>query len=91
VERRLLHQPVQVETAFDGSPRALTWQGVTYHVGVISQWYLKDRWYTPTERGNRSYYRVQTDDRHVFDRHVFELYVDVAQNPPVWILEAIED
>jgi hypothetical protein len=91
VERRP-HQPVHVETAFDGSPRALTWQGVTYDVRVISQWYLKDRWYTPTEHGNRYYYRVQTDDYRVQadDRHIFELYVDVAQNPPLWILDAIE-
>jgi hypothetical protein len=77
VERRP-HQPVQVETAFGGSPRALTWQGVIYDVRVISQWYLKGCRYTPTEHDNRYYYRVQTDGRRVF-----KLYLDVAQNPPV--------
>lgn len=63
--------------------------GVTYKVRVIGRWHLMDRWWQQTgERGrsNRYYYRVQTRDHQIF-----ELYLDVAQRPPLWILDVIQD
>jgi len=71
------------------TPRAFTWMGVTYRVSVISHWHLQARWWEQTaERGrsNRYYYRVVTHDHQVF-----ELYLDVACRPPLWVLDVIQD
>ena len=83
------HRPVPVEEDPDHTPRAFTWMGVTYRVRVIGKWHLQDRWWEQTaERGrsNRYYYRVATRDPQVF-----ELYLDVAQRPPLWMLDVIQD
>jgi hypothetical protein len=83
------HTPVPVEEGPDHTPRAFTWTGVTYHVRVISKWHLRDRWWEQTAkrgRSNRYYYRVVTHDHQVF-----ELYLDVACRPPLWVLGVIQD
>ena len=86
---RRVHRPVPVEVAPDGSPLAFTWHDVTYRVTVIGKWHLMDRWWQVTGENGRSsryYWRVQTRDFQVF-----ELYLDVAQRPPQWVLDIIQD
>jgi hypothetical protein len=87
---RHIGKPVPVETAPDGTPRCFTYHGVTYRVhAVLGQWTLADRWWQVTgERGrsNRYYWRVMTADHQVF-----ELYLDVAWRPPLWVLDVIQD
>jgi hypothetical protein len=45
-----------------------------------------DRWWKKTRRSNRYFYRVISRDLQVF-----ELYLDVAQRPPLWVLDVIQD
>ena len=83
---RRVHRPVPVEVAPDGSPIAFTWRDMFYRVKVIGQWRLQDRWWTPSGQSTREYYRVET-----VDHLIFELYLDVAQRPPLWVLDIIQD
>jgi hypothetical protein len=77
--------PVRVEMRLDGQPRAFTWRHTTYHVQVIAEWHLMDRWWDRERQADRTYYRVLTADHQVF-----ELYRDAAQGD-VWVLDKVQD
>jgi hypothetical protein len=83
---RHIGQPVPVEEGPRHTPRAFTYKGTRRAVRVIGRWHLQDRWWDEARRSNRYYYRVQSRDLQVW-----ELYLDVAQRPPLWVLDVILD
>jgi hypothetical protein len=90
---RRIGLPITVELDAAGLPVAFTWRDHTYHVQVIAQWHLQDRWWmTPAEAdmtgkgaSDRAYYRVQAPDLQAF-----ELYHDTT-SAGLWVLDKVLD
>ena len=80
-------EPLTVTLAADGTPANFTWRGKLYTVHeVLGKWHLQDYWWDRARRSNRYYYRLE-----VQEHMIFELYLDVAQRPPLWVLDVIHD
>ena len=84
---RRYQEPVTVTLTADGTPASFTWRGKLYTVKeVLETWHLQDRWWDRQRRGNRYYYRLEVQ-QHM----IFELFIDVAQRPPAWVLDVVHD
>jgi hypothetical protein len=82
---RQILQPVKVWTDVQGHPKRFAWRKTTYTGRVISSWRLSDRWWEPKAYSDRTYYRLETADRQIF-----ELYRDAAKGG-LWVLARIQD
>jgi hypothetical protein len=66
-----------------GQPVAFTWRGRTYHVQVLANWKLQDRWWDPERHADRTYWRVMTKQLGVYELH--------QENEREWVLDAVQD
>ena len=93
-------EPVPVTLAPDGTPATFTWRGTRYTVvEVLGKWHLMDRWWERGDlegaksrdawrhtRANRYYWRLE-----VQEHMIFEVFLDVARRPPLWVLDVVQD
>ncbi len=82
---RRISIPIRVKTDAAGLPVRFTWRGVTYHVTVIGQWHLRDRWWDHERQSDRRYYRLLTADHQIF-----EIYRE-RTSKGLWVLDVVQD
>jgi hypothetical protein len=61
------------------------WHEVTYGGRVLSRWKLSDKWRDADTYGDRTYYRLETQDHQIF-----ELYQGSAKYG-LWVLSHAQD
>jgi hypothetical protein len=76
---------VNVETDASGQPKRFVWREVTYGGRVVLGWKLSDCKWEPDKFSDRTYCRMLTRERRVFD-----LYFDDAKDG-LWALSHIQD
>jgi len=87
---RHIGESVQVRH-HQGQLTAFTWRAATYPVRVIDMWRLATRWWEPGEAADRTYYRCETADYHIF-----ELYYEATPRVSIpdnkrWVLDVCQD
>jgi hypothetical protein len=76
--------PLAVGQCADGTSITCTWRGRRRRTQVIGRWKLATKWWEPSERVDRAYYRVTTADQQMF-----EVYQDAVGGG--WVLDAVLD
>lgn len=87
---RRIGESVQVRQ-HRGQPTAFTWRDVIYPVRVIDMWRLATRWWEPGEVADRTYYRVETADYHIFELYYEAATRDSLSESMRWVLDVCQD
>jgi hypothetical protein len=87
---RHIGESVQVRQQ-QGQLIAFTWRAAIYPVRVLDMWRLATRWWEPGEAADRTYFRVETADHHIF-----ELYYEATPRVSIpdnmrWVLDVCQD